>query len=463
MSQIIFYVTKGGLWTALIAVLFGPNRLPAEAVRLREELPPGTVTRVRVELKAEGFSRPGLPPNLAGAREGKPLALRVETRFSFDERVLEGVKKDKGPRVARRVTEAAAAINGQVRPTAAALRPELALLVSEVRDGAVFTYSPGGPLTRSELELVEATADPLTLASLLPEREVKLGKSWNLGSLAARALSNYDALAANSLEATLEALDESSAQCKLRGEVRGAVLGGEGTVACEGSFRFDRKAGLVDHVSLVRTEKRMAGPVEAGLDLKSTLVVDRRRIEPPPELTEGALAALPAAPAQGLELLQYVSPDGKFTLLHDRNWYLFADDVRHTVWKRLDHGELVAQCNVASGPNAGKGRHQDLDQFRDDVKRALGRRFDRVLEAGEVEGPAEGGFRYRVAVAGREGDVGVLWYYYLIASPDGDQLLVAFTLGGAQAKQFADQDLRMIGSLQWLHPPEKAAEPGNKP
>src|SRR5262249_15643361 len=103
----------------------------------------------------------------------------------------------------------------------------------------------------------------------------------------------------------------------------------------------------------------------------------------------------------------------------------------------------------SAGPNAGKGRHQDPAQFREDIQRALGRRFDQILGAGEVGENLAGGFRYRVEVQGHEADVELRWYYYLVASPAGDQILATFTLTQAHAKRFADQDLQLIGSLEW--------------
>ncbi len=116
---------------------------------------------------------------------------------------------------------------------------------------------------------------------------------------------------------------------------------------------------------------------------------------------------------------------------------------------------VVAQANLSLGPNAGKGRHQDLEQFRDDIRRALGRRFGQFVGAGEVDGDPAGGFRYKVTVQGHEGDLGVLWDYYLVANPDGEQLLAIFTLADDQAKTFADQDLRLIGSLKWTGSPSQ--------
>jgi hypothetical protein len=449
------FAVSVGVWLAAIGI--GPNgsagraagEAESETAVLRETAQVGATSRFLVELKADGLSRPAVPPNLAGTPKAKPLALRVETRFACDERVLKVDSQGRAQRVARHVIQAAAAINGEVRPTASVLRPELALLVTELRNGSPITYSPAGLLTRSELELVEGVGDPLALAELLPTKAVSVGDHWPVPAAVARSLSSYDALASNTLEATLESLDSTSARVKLAGSIRGAALGGEGLITCDGSLTFDRKAARLSQLTLHRNEKRQPGPVEAGLEIKSTLTVARQAIETPPELADAALAGLPAEPQPELEGLLYLAPDGKYSIRHDRDWHIFAADTRQTVLKWLDHGELVAQCNLAAGPHAGKGRHQDLGQFRDDIRRALDTRFVRILEVGEIEGPPDAGFRYRVAVEGHEGGVSIVWIYYLLASPEGDQLLVTFTLGASQAKQFADQDLRLVGTLEW--------------
>src|SRR5262249_23065603 len=135
--------------------------------------------------------------------------------------------------------------------------------------------------------------------------------------------------------------------------------------------------------------------------------------------------------------------------LYDRHWHVFWDDPKLIVLKRLEGDQVVAQCNLSVGPAAGRGRHQDPVQFRDDLRRALKERFVEFIGAGEVEGDPAGGFRYKVGAKGREGDLGVVWYYYLIAGPGGDQLLVTFTLAEEHARTFGDQDVDMIGSIRW--------------
>jgi hypothetical protein len=356
--------------------------------------------------------------------------------------------------VARHVIQAASAINGEIRPTSAAVRPEVAFLVAErrQRDGPVVVVSPAGPLTRSELELVQAVGDPLALADALPTAPVGLGQRWRVGDLAAQAISGYDVLTSNALEATLESVDGARARVRIKCRVEGSALGGTGLMTCEGSLTCDRRLGWIDHLVLNRAETRRPGPIEAGLDVQSTLTVSRQSEPPPATLTDAGLAGLPLEITPRSQQLLLIAPDGKSRLLHDRHWHVFWDDPKLVVLKRLEGNQVAAQCHVTVGPSAGKGRHQDPTQFRDDIRRALRHRFVQFLGAGEIGGDPAGGFRYKVGVQGREADLGVVWYYYLVAGPAGDQLLVTFTLAEAYARAFGDQDTEMIRSLSWTPP-----------
>jgi hypothetical protein len=73
-----------------------------------------------------------------------------------------------------------------------------------------------------------------------------------------------------------------------------------------------------------------------------------------------------------------------------------------------------------------------------------------ILGEAEVEGAPAGGYRFRVAVQGREGEADVLWYYILIAGPQGDQVLAVFSLPLSAQERFGDQDLRLAGSFEWI-------------
>ncbi len=429
----------------------------ARAELLREVPQPDVATKVRIELKAEGKFRVQSAPETAPAKdkhEPRPLALKVESRYLFLERVLDQVE-GRPARVGRKVLQAVSVVKGEVRPFETSIRPEVMMIITEPKGAGYESFSPGGPLNRSELELVQGPGDPMSFWGLFSTKEVKVGDTWTVADEVARSLSGYDSLVQNQLEVTLKSLDEAQAELTIKGQVRGSALGGDGAMGLIGSAVFDRKANQVKRLRVDRAEIRQPGPVETGLDMQSTLTIDREPVEIPAELSDSAVGALPKLAQLGSELLIFTSPDGTYTFLHDRAWHLASDDIRQVVFKKLDRGDVVAQCNLVVGPNAGKGRHQDVTEFREDVKKALGVRFVSILGAGEVEGAPAGNYRYKVAVQGREGELGLVWYYYLVASPAGDQLLVTFTLGQAKSETFGEADQQLIGRLEWTGKPRR--------
>jgi len=304
-------------------------------------------------------------------------------------------------------------------------------------------------------ELVEGIGDTLCLKDLLPDGPTFKAKPWPIRKSALWALTGYDSITSTTVEGVIESIVDGRVKIAIKGKVEGTVLGAEGTITCDGSLTFDRQAGIIDGLELNRDESRRPGAVEAGLDLKSTLTIVRRAgLEVPPELSDKALAEFSPESSPGRLMLQLIAPDGRYDLLHDRTWHTYWDDKKLIVLKRYEQGRVTAQCNLVYGPPAGKGKHQDVESFREDVRRALKDRFSQFLGAGEVEGDdSDGVFRYKLGVQGRQENLGLLWYYYLIASPAGDQLLATFTLIDSDAPEFKQEDESIIGSLKWNDPP----------
>ncbi len=441
------------VWTtcAPALVLFAAIVNPAVAgdgVVLREAPKVGEATNVLIEMKAEGkFVHESLDGDAKAKANPKPSPMKVESRLEFFDRVMQVGDEGRVKRSARRVVEGMTAIAGQ--PDLLKIRPEMALLTADRRDSGVVVISPSGPLMRSELDLVQAPGDPLSLDGLLPKNAVREGDKWPVAIETAKALCDYDSVSSNGLEAKLETVDETSARVRVGGQVKGLAQGAEGTIVFSGWFTFDRKAGRIDRVEISRSEVRKPGPVELGLDVKSTLSVERTSIASAPGLGDDVLAALPRDAEPRREWLVLSPPGAKYSVEHDRDWHLTYEDPKQVVLKRMQDGAMVAHCRLSVGPNAGKGRHQDPDGFREDVRRALGGRFQQVLEASASDGGPGENYQYKVSVAGRERDVAILWYYYLVAGPGGDQLLATFTLEQAAEKRFGDGDQRLIETLSW--------------
>ncbi|WP_152052743.1 hypothetical protein [Tautonia marina] len=447
----------GGISVVVLAlVTFWPVAVQAAEdqpgpVALVERLNPGDRLRVRASLEAEGRYLPG------EATEDTPVApieLTVSTRIESVDQVLAVDTEGQPTRLWRQAEQASVAIGGPepIRPQTITLRPEVSSLIVErptEPDGRVVVASPQGPLTRAELDLVQMPADPIDVLALLPEdgAEVAPGARWAVPDGVARSISGYDALASNTVEATLRSVDEESAEVDLAGSIAGAVLGGEGEMTITGSLRFDRRAGRIALVTIERDERRKPGPVEAGLEFRSTIRIERSKAAD--EASETPAPKVPDRLPDDWLLLTYSAPDGRYTLQHDRAWHVFSEDEQQVVLRRVEAGTVVVQANLVAGPTVEPGAQPKAERFRDDVKKALGDRFDRMIDAGAVAAP-EGEFRYRLALAGRQGEEPIVWYYYLVSDSKGRQVVAIFTLRASQVERFGRRDQRMIGSLRWL-------------
>lgn len=432
----------------------------------------GTGSRVRIEMKARGLFRPGLPPTAGGsaAKMPKPLMLDVASRLIFSERAVlvgrdgrlvdarnakargPGASASGGsPRVLRQVVQAASVINGEIRPSEATIRPSMTRLVADRPDpaGPALVASLGGPLTRAELELVEGLGDPLTLADLLPDKAVGQGDRYKVRVAGAMAISGYDEVSATTLEGVVESLSGRSCRIKISGRIEGRALGGTGTMTCDGFLTYDRERGWMDRLEINRVEARQPGPIEAGLEVKSTLTLSRQAENPPATLSDAGLAGISLVITPARLLLRQAGPGDACSILHDRRWHLFWEDPKVVVLKKLEGGRVTAQLNLTRA--GGRGRLEPA-QFRDDLRKVLKDRFGRLIGEGDVGGDPAGGVRYKIGVEGREGDLAVVWYYYLATSLGGDQMFALFTLAAASAVDFGGQDEAIMGSLKWESP-----------
>jgi hypothetical protein len=223
-------------------------------------------------------------------------------------------------------------------------------------------------------------------------------------------------------------------------------------MALVGVATFDREKSRLTSVEVKRKETRKPGVVEAGLEVESVLKDSRSPSDVKPGEIDQRMASRPAIAPADWERLMYKAPGEGWSIDFDRSWHVVAEDSKAVVLRKVEGGQVLAQVNFAAAPKVAAGTHQDLGRFRDDIRKAIGNRFVRFLGAGETRGAAAGGFRYKVAVLGKQGNDDLVWYYYLVASPAGDQLMATFTMRESQAKRLGDEDVRLMGSLEWINP-----------
>ena len=201
--------------------------------------------------------------------------------------------------------------------------------------------------------------------------------------------------------------------------------------------------------------------VDDGIDVVSKLQVIVTPAEEPASLADAALAKLTLKPTPEMTHLTFECPDGSWRCQHDRRWYVHHQRAKNSavVLRLLDRGMLSGQCNLSSLPSREPEKLVSLEEFQDDVRRALGKSFGEFIEAGQSANEAN--YRvYRVVVHGTSSDIAMRWIYYLVADPQGRQVALTFTVEQALLDRFADADKAMVSRCGL---PSRKRSSGNPP
>ena len=97
-----------------------------------------------------------------------------------------------------------------------------------------------------------------------------------------------------------------------------------------------------------------------------------------------------------------------------------------------------------------------LEQFQGIVQKLLGENFGEFLELSQAETPAH--LRIlRVKAKGKDNDVPVRWFYYLVSDPEGRQVTFSFRVEEKRLEQFGRADEQLVHSLRFV----RSGEEGN--
>jgi len=195
--------------------------------------------------------------------------------------------------------------------------------------------------------------------------------------------------------------------------------------------------------------------VDATAKVRIQLAPLKHSVALAPELLDGV--SLEADPEH--QLLEYSSSGRKFQLNHDRSWYVAQEDAASTILRRVDGGDLIAQCNVTALSSIKQDRRTTLAKFQEEIKKALGENFGEFVAATE-EQEKSGRLVYRVMAAGTAAELPVEWIYYLVQDAEGRRTSAVFTMEQSLTERFAAADRPLIASLTMLSPSsESPAKP----
>jgi hypothetical protein len=440
--------TGVGIWAA-----------EAETYMLRSQHRKNHVADVQIEYRARGTL------NFPAEQEVERLAMEVSAELAFQERQLSDLPPAEGRiesapnrfsgatwskgRAARYYDQVDVAMTINDQKLNPELRDDRRLIGIYLGDNSLEFHSPAGPLSREELDLIRLPGDRQTLPLILPKKPVQVGATWKQDATALAMLLGLDAVGDSDVTSELKSVERGYAKVELAGIVHGATAGVATEIALKARYYFDLRRGEFAALQLVTRERREIGHVNPGVE-----VTARLKMSAEPKTDAGELSDQKVAPLQGpmdgnSQQLGYRSAALGVAFQYDRNWFVTAEDHQVTVLRRLDRGQLVAQCNVTSLPNVKKGKAVTLSQFQEDIRKNLDSNFGTFTSASE----STNGQRYlvyRVEAAGTTSQIPVRWIYYLLSDTGGRRVAVVFTMEDDLVESFGSADKQIVESLEFV-------------
>lgn len=379
----------------------------------------------------------------------EPLKLNASAALSYRERRLLGPGAE--AELLRSVrdyetTQTEIDVNGQ--KSTAKLGDHLKLVVAQGRVDGVELYSLGGPLTSSELDLLRSPADSLALIALLPSKEIEAGDKWTAPGWAFQMLTAIDAIAKGELNCSLTSVEKQIARIKIEGKLEGAALGAVSEVTVNGFYEYDLKDRCITQCDFTQVEKRGFGPVSPAFEFTARVRLLRKPAQLPGRLADQKIIDTAAAePKPSAVALRFESP-WNIGFEYPRHWHLWKIQEKAAIFRLIDDGNFVAQCDLAPIAPAKPGQHLSEQDFQRDIRQALGERL-KELGQGEVIPTTDRSYVYRISAKGGESERPLTWIFYLIADPSGRQATLSVTVDTPQVEVLANRERELLDTIRF--------------
>lgn len=417
-----------------------------QKVDLTPQITVGSVQQARVLFELDG--------TLALKSETKDPVKRpvqAKAQFVYEEKVLQGAT-DSAPwahNTARYYDTAKATIQisgSKVNPELRSDRRIMAISALSADD--VVLFSPLGPLSREELDLVDVPANSAVIDGILPNRTVAVGQSWKVESALLPAILGIDAISSHDVQCTLKSVAKNLAVIHAQGRVSGASGGVASEITLAAKFNFDLTRKRISWFAMSLKENRSVGHAQPGIEATIRVQMALAKRTNSAKLHEEILADLNTKADDASRLLEFTSPSGGFELLIGRDWHEMVERKDVSVLRMVDRGDLIAQCNISRLPPMEDGVPFTLADFQQDVKNVLGDSFGDITNVNE-EVNENGLHVMRVVTSGMASDLQIIWVYYHLTNEEGERVSCVFTFEADLADRFGAADQAMLSSFRF--------------
>lgn len=294
-----------------------------ETFRLREAFPIGYQYHVSARVELTG--KLVLPSN-KGGNAGTPLAVTGSSALDYDERVLEVSNDGSVKRTVRIYRRADFERKVGDRPQESTIRPAVRRLVVLRHEHAEVPFSPDGPLTWGEIDLVRTDVFTPALVGLLPVEGVRVGDRWTASVRAIQELTDMERIDEGQVECRLEEITTLSkrrhARIGFSGTVRGVNEDGPNRQQLEGYLFFDLVSQHIGYLSLNGVSSLLDKDGQAQGSVEGRFVLTRQAPRSVTELGDEALKGVGLDPTDENTLLLYDNADLGVRFLYPRRWHV---------------------------------------------------------------------------------------------------------------------------------------------
>jgi hypothetical protein len=353
----VFHVLLGSLLTTLALPYSGACQ---ESVVLGERFTPGFMQNVhsRTALKGELT----LP-----ADKGKtPEKVEIVGRSSihYDERLLPADGKtaeQKSLRIYREIDFKRLVTDrqGKIEKQEVSLRPEVRRQVVLRKGHAKVPFSPDGPLTWGEIDMLRTDLYTPALAGLLPGRAVKPGDTWQATAAAVAELTDMDKIEEGGITCKYE-LEEviggnRVAHVTLHGDLRGVNEDGPNRQKLTGRLYFDLRGSYVSYLSINGEHFLLDKDGKVNGRMTGEFVLVRRLNPRNLDLADDAVAKTAVEPTAENTLLLFEDLDLGVSFRYPRRWRVGRVQVNQgqiTLDETNGSGLLITVDALAKIPSA---------------------------------------------------------------------------------------------------------------
>ncbi len=317
------------------------------------------------------------------------------------------------------------------------------------KQGPIQSASLEDVLNQTEADLITNPADPLSFAKLFDKTNVKIGDQWDAPDEALSTFLSVDRVYENKVRLELRDVTDNRAKIYIVGAVKTEVDDVTNEITVSASALIDLQSHKLLALRASLQQDRLIGQIAPGF--KGTTKVDLR-INTKDELDSLSNKEIAKrTKSRKIERKLKWQPDNAdFNLLYDPRWHVIASADEGAVFRYLNNGTLMAQCNIVQLPSRPAGILLTLAGFKTEVVKIIAKEKTARVADAKQHTTRNGIQALGVRVEGSEQEVPVTWLYYHLSHDDGRQLTFVFTLENDIADEFQPADKKLLDAFAFL-------------